>query len=65
MLVEQLPSVDEEAKDDDTGETETVAYQDDGSSVMRDSYDNTSMVRDSGDNLFFDARFSFPRWPPF
>ena len=50
MLAEQLPSVDEEAKDGDISEAKTVVYQDDSFSMMRDSDDNTSMVRDSDDD---------------
>ena len=37
MTAEQHPSVNEDANDGDTSETETIAYQDDSTSVMRDS----------------------------
>ena len=46
MLAEQLPSVDEEAKDGGISEAETVVYLDDSLSMLRDSDDNTSLMHD-------------------
>ena len=46
MIAEQLPSVDEEAKDGGISEAETVVYLDDSLSMLRDSDDNTSLMHD-------------------